>query len=399
MTRRLILKPGRDVPVRRGHPWVFSGAIARDEGAAEGDEADVVSAQGQFLGRATVQERSDIRGRLFDTQPGATLDAAGLRERIARARRRREAWLGADPEPAGLRLVFSESDGLPGLIADRYGATLVVQFLTASMARRREAVLAALAEVWQPAAVWERSDAEAVKLEGLEPRSGLVSGAAPAGPVEFMENGIRFLADLEHGHKTGFYLDQRAGRAAVAAWVARSGAKRVLDLFAYTGGFGIGARRAGAALVMAVDSSARAREMAMRHYALNGYADGAGFDYRVADAFETLRELKSAGETFDAIIVDPPRLTPSRAHLQRSLRAYKDANLQAIRLLKPGGLLATFCCSGLVDRTLFGKVIEGAARDAGRPMAILEHLFQSPDHPGKPGFGESEYLKGFVLGA
>ena len=399
MTRRFVLKPGRDVPVMRGHPWIFSGAIARDEGDTQADEVEVVSVKGTFLGQATVQESSDIRARIFDTQAGATLDEAGIRTRVQTARARREAWLGLQEEPAGLRVVFSESDGLPGLIVDRYGTTLVVQFLTSAMTRRREAALAALEAVWKPTAVWERSDADAVKLEGMEPRTGLVSGSAPAGPVEFSENGIRFLADLEHGHKTGFYLDQRAGRAAVAAWVKRSGAKRVLDVFAYTGGFGLSARKAGAEFVMSIDSSARAKEMAMRQVELNGYAGGTGFDYRVADAFETLRGLKNARETFDVIIVDPPRLTPSRAHLQRSLRAYKDANLQAIRLLKPGGLLATFCCSGLVDRDLYGKVIEGAARDAGRPMAILEHLAQSPDHPGKPGFAESEYLKGFVLGA
>lgn len=397
--RTLTLKPGRDVPVQRGHPWIFSGAIAREEGDLKADEADVVSARGAFLGRATVQDASDIRARLFDTQPGAALDEAGLLARIRQARARRDGWLGRPEEPAGLRVVFSESDGLPGLIADRYGETLVVQFLTGPMTRRREAVLAAFAEVWHPATVWERSDADAVKLEGLEFRTGLISGPEPAGPVEFLENGIRHLADLEHGHKTGFYLDQRAARESVAAWVRRSGAKRVLDVFAYTGGFGLSARKAGAEFVMFIDSSARAKETAMRQIALNGYPDGAGFDYRVADAFETLRGLKNANEKFDTIILDPPRLTPSRAHLQRSLRAYKDANMNAIRLLKPGGLLFTFCCSGLVDRVLYGKVVEGAARDAGRPMAILEHLFQSPDHPGKPGFAESEYLKGFVMGA
>jgi 23S rRNA (cytosine1962-C5)-methyltransferase len=399
MTRQLILKPGRDVPVQRGHPWIFSGAIAREEGDASADEADIVSSRGVFLGRATVQEPSDIRARLFDTHPDVTLNAAGLRARIRTARERREAWLGPQDEPAGLRVVFSESDGLPGLIVDRYGSTLVVQFLTGPMTRRRADVLAALEAVWKPATIWERSDADALKHEGLESRTGLVSGVAPAGPVEFKENGIRFLADLEHGHKTGFYLDQRAGRASVAAWVKRSGAKRVLDVFAYTGGFGLCARKAGADFVMSIDSSARAKETALKQYELNGYARGDGFDYRVDDAFETLRGLKNAGEKFDVIIVDPPRLTPSRAHLQRSLRAYKDANLCAIRLLKPGGLLFTFCCSGLVDRDLYGKVVEGAARDADRPLGILEHLFQSPDHPGKPGFAESEYLKGFVLGA
>lgn len=399
MTRKLILKPGRDVPVQRGHPWIFSGAIARGEGEPKADEADVVSASGVFLGRATVQDSSEIRARVYDVHPEGRLDAAGLLARIRTARERREAWLGRPEEPAGLRCVFSEVDGLPGLIVDRYADVLSVQILTGPMNSRREAVLDALEAVWKPSAIWDRSDVETLQHEGLEPRNGLLRGRAPEGPVEFRENGIRFLADLEHGHKTGFYLDQRANRASVAAWVKRSGAKRILDAFAYTGAFGLAARLAGAEQVVALDSSARAKEAALRHYELNGFAGGAGFDYRVGDAFEAMRALYQAGERFDVVVVDPPRLTASRANLPRSLRAFKDANLSAIRLLKPGGLLFTFCCSGLVDRDLYGKVVEGAARDADRPMAVLEHLFQSPDHPGKPGFAESEYLKGFVLGA
>jgi len=396
MSRRIILKPHREIPIRRGHPWVFSGAIAREEGNSEADEADILTAQGEFLGRATFHPGSEIRARLYDNDPAARLDAEGLRTRLRAARDRRRAWLGTPEEPAGERLVFSESDGLPGLIVDRYGRALVVQILTAFMDRRREILFRILEEEWPSALLLERSEGDLLKYEGLQPRTVSWKGNAPDGLV-FHENGLRFQADWQMGHKTGFYLDQRTARAAVARWIAACGAKRVLDVCAYTGAFSVYARKAGAEEIVAIDSSAHAREGALRHW--HGNNLGEGLTFRVENAFETLRGLVRAGERFDAIVLDPPKLAPNRSALTRALRAYKDLNLHACRLLKPGGLLFSFSCSGLVGRDLFLKVIEGAARDAGRPVRLLEHLSQSPDHPVKPGFEESEYLKGFVLGA
>lgn len=397
MAARIYLNKGGEVPVIRGHPWVYSGAIARhEEDPAGGDEAEVLTRDGAFIGRATWHPRSEIRARVFTASRDEALDEAGVRARVRAACERRVRWLGREPE-GGLRTVFSESDGLPGLIADRYGPVLVVQFLTEPWVRRREWALDALREFWKPETIWERSEAEVVRHEGLEPRAGLAWGRDLDGPVPFAEHGVRFLADVREGHKTGFYLDQRASRERAADWVRRTGARSVLDVFAYAGGFGLRARLAGAQTVVGLDSSARARDLALRLHELNGLDTGA-LDYRVGDAFELLRTLKGEGRTFDVAIVDPPRLAPHRHQLQRALRAYKDANMTALKLVAPGGLLLTFCCSGVVDRDLFEKVIEGAARDAGRRVYVLEHLAQPPDHPGKPGFAESEYLKGLVIG-
>ncbi len=395
MTCRIKLRKGREIPILRGHPWIMSGAIADLGGDADADEADVLAADGAFLGRATVHPSSEIRARLFGTGGGERLDETGLRARLTLARDRRQRWM---PGAETLRLVFSESDGLPGLIVDRYGAVLVTQVLTAPMERRRDVIVRLLQELYSPQAIWDRSDVDARRHEGLDPHKGLLVGTPPAFPVPFRDAGLTFLADIENGHKTGFYLDQRENRRRLTSWVTRLGAPRVLNAFAYTDSFGIVALKAGAASVLALDSSSAARELALQQHALNGLADPAKHDYRLGDAFEVLRDLRARGETFDLIVLDPPRLVNGRQRLHSGLRAYKDINLLALQLLVPGGVLVTFSCSGLVDRELFAKVIEGAARDARRPACILESLGQPPDHPRKPGFAESEYLKGFVVG-
>ena len=395
MTHQIQLRKGREIPILRGHPWIMSGAIAAQSGDTGEDEADVVTAAGAFLGRATVHPESEIRARLFGITGGEHLDEAGLRARLTLARDRRQRWL---PGTEAVRLVFSESDGLPGLIVDRYGTVLVMQVLTAPMERRRETIQHLLQELFSPKAIWDRSDVDTRRHEGLEPRKGLLSGAPPSLPLTFRDGGLSFLADIENGHKTGFYLDQRENRRRLTSWVSRLGAPRMLNVFAYTDSFGVVALKAGAASVLALDSSNTARELALQQHALNGTADPARQEYRLGDAFEVLRDLRTRAETFDLIVLDPPRLVSGRQRLHSGLRAYKDINLIALQLLRPGGVLFTFSCSGLVDRELFGKVIEGAARDARRPACILESLGQPPDHPRKPGFAESEYLKGFVVG-
>ena len=342
MTQQIQLRKGREIPILRGHPWIMSGAIAAQNGDAGEDEADVVTAGGAFLGRATVHPSSEIRARLFTTAAGDRLDEAGLRARLTLARDRRRRWL---PGAESLRLVFSESDGLPGLIVDRYGAVLVTQVLTAPMERRRDTIQRLLQELFSPTAIWDRSDVDARRHEGLEPRKGLLAGSPPPFPLTFRDGGLTFLADIENGHKTGFYLDQRENRRRLTSWVSRLGAPRVLNVFAYTDSFGVVALKAGAASVLALDSSSAARDLALRQHELNGTADPARREYRLGDAFETLRELLARGESFDLIVLDPPRLVSGRQRLHAGLRAYKDINRLALQLLGPGGVLVTFSCS------------------------------------------------------
>ena len=397
MSLKLHLKAGREIPILRGHPWIMSGAISRAEGNRNLDEADIFTSSGTFLARATVHPSSEIRARVFDTEAGAHLDAPGIRTRLQLAIERRQRWL-----PWGLttaaRLVSSECDGLPGLIVDRYADVLVIQLLTAPWESRRDILVECLKDLLHPRTIWERSDVDVRRHEELEPRKGLLAGSPLTAPVPFIEDGLHFLADVEEGHKTGFYLDQRANRQCLTRWVTQLGSPRVLNVFAYTDSFGICALKAGASSVLSFDSSASAQTLSERQLALNPDCDPTRREYRLGDAFESLRQLRDAQERFDLIILDPPKLVSRKAKLQQGLRAYKDINLLACQLLNPGGVIFSCSCSGIVDRELFGKVIEGAARDAHRPVQFLDHLGQPPDHPRKPGFAESEYLKGFVIG-
>jgi 23S rRNA (cytosine1962-C5)-methyltransferase len=397
MTLRLQLKPGRDIPIIRGHPWIMSGAIALVKGDEQEDEADIVSASGTFIARATVHPSSEIRARVFSTQPDDRLDEAGVRARLARAVERRQKWMPVSPE-GSVRLVFSESDGLPGLIVDRFADVVVVQILTAPWETRRPHLVTALVDLLHPRTIWERSDVDVRRHEALEPRKGLLWGQPVTEPRPFKEAAWQFLADVENGHKTGFYLDQRANRQKLATWTRRFGKPRVLNVFAYSDSMGIAALQAGAGHLVSIDSSTSARDLAYRQYALNADCDASRRDYRIGDAFETLRTLRDEKARFDIIVLDPPRLVTRKDRLVPGLRAYKDINLLASQLINPGGVLFTFSCSGLVDRELFGKVIEGAARDAQRPVQFIDDLGQPPDHPRKPNFPESEYLKGFVVG-
>lgn len=381
----------------RGHPWIMSGAISRASGNRSLDIADIIAANGSFIARATVHPSSEIRARVFSTTAGDQLDAPGIKTLLKRAIERRQRWL-----PWGLdtatRLVASECDSLPGLVVDRYADVLVVQILTAPWEVRRDMLVEILQDLLHPRTIWERSDVDVRRHEELEPRKGLLAGAPLSGPVAFREGEFRFLSDVENGHKTGFYLDQRFNRQSLTRWVGQLGKPRVLNVFAYTDSFGICALMAGASQVISLDSSVSAKELSDRQLALNPGCNPALRDYRLGDAFEQLRKLREEQERFDLIILDPPKLVSRKAKMQQGLRAYKDINLLACQLMNPGGVLFSYSCSGLVDRDLFGKVIEGAARDAKRPVQFLDNLGQPPDHPRKPGFAESEYLKGFVVG-
>ncbi|MGH2542086.1 MAG: class I SAM-dependent rRNA methyltransferase [Ardenticatenaceae bacterium] len=384
------LKPQRDRSVRNRHPWLFSGAIAQAE-AEPGELVAVRAAGGEHLGWGYYNPASQIRVRMLvwgDAPP----DEEWWRRQIEQSVALR-APLFADGHTNGARLVNAESDGLPGLVVDRYGEWLVLQALTLGIERRKEWLAELLRQMTSPRGIYERSDEPVRRLEGLEKVAGPLAGAAPPGEVEIVENGLRFLVNLATGHKTGFYLDQRENRALAGAHAA---GKRVLNCFAYTGGFSIYAARAGAAHVTGVDTSQAALELAVENYRLNDL-DPEAHEFIVADVFQLLRDYRREGRRFDLIVLDPPKFAHSKRDLEPACRGYKDINLHALQLLAPGGLLFTFSCSGLVAADLFQKVLFGASLDAGVEAQILQPLWQAADHPVRLSFPEGAYLKGFVL--
>jgi 23S rRNA (cytosine1962-C5)-methyltransferase len=321
----------------------------------------------------------------------ATIDAAFIAERVRRAvAARREAF---DADHDGGRLVHAESDGLPGVIADRYGDVVVVQLLAAGAEAWRDVIVKALAAVTGAGAIVERSDADVRALEGLEPRVGVLRGRVE-GPVEFREAGLVYAVDVLGGQKTGFYLDQRDNRRIVGA---HARGREVLNAFCYTGGFTLAALAQGAARVVSIDSSAGALALARANLARNPALDATRATWIEADVFAELRRLRDRGESFDLVVLDPPKFAPTAQHAARAARAYKDINLFALRLLRPGGLLATFSCSGGVSADLFQKIVAGASLDANTDAAIVGRLGASADHPVALSFPEGDYLKGLLV--
>lgn len=390
----LILHPGKEKSVLRRHPWLFSGAVAQLDGRARpGDTVDVVSHEGRPLGRAAWSPASQIRARMWSFAADETIDHAFFKRRVAASVTRRAAL----PELAGqqgLRLIHAESDGLPGVIADRYGDTVVVQLTTAGADKWRAAIADSLQKAAGCERIYERSDVEVRSLEGLEPVTGWLHGAASEGDIVIAENGVRMAVDIVGGHKTGFYLDQRENRHRVAQ-LARD--RRVLNCFCYTAGFSLQALAGGAREVVSMDSSGPALATAQRNLALNPQLEPARAIWREADVFAELRNLRAAGERYGLVILDPPKFANTAAHADRAARAYKDINLHAMQLLAPGGLLMTYSCSGGVDAELFRKIVAGAALDAGRTARIVQHLHGAADHPVDLAFPEGEYLKGLLL--
>ena len=388
----LKLKAGREKSLRHRHPWLFSGAIEAVHGEpAAGDTVSVVAADGTLLARAAYSPSSQIRARVWSFDPRVTIDAGFFRQRIDRAVAARAAM--RDERHTGCRLVHAESDGLPGVVADRYGEVVVVQLSSAGAERWRDAIVDALAAVPGVSCVYERSDANVRKLEGLPPRIGVVRGELPA-PVLFREDGLVYRADVVAGQKTGFYLDQRDNRRAIRALAA---GREMLDVFCYTGGFTLAALAGGAARVTSLDSSQAALAQARENLAANPALDGERAEWLEADAFATLRKFRDAARSFDLIVVDPPKFAPTAAHAERAARAYKDVNLWALKLLRPGGLLATFSCSGGIDAELFRKIVAGAALDAGAEAAIVGRFGPGADHPVALAFPEGDYLKGLLI--
>jgi 23S rRNA (cytosine1962-C5)-methyltransferase len=395
MKARVILKKGRAKPVNQRHPWIYSGAIDRVEGdPADGDVVDVRDAGNNWLARGYINQQSQIVVRLLTWRPDEVIDGAFWHSRLACAVAARKP-LADDASTNAYRLVHAESDYLPGLIVDRYANWLVVQFLTLGIERRRDEIVEGLAGLVSVGGICERSDADVRVKEGLERRAGMLWGEQPPKEIEIVENGHRFVVDLCEGHKTGFYLDQRENRARLSAFC--QGAE-VLDAFAYTGGFSVYAAAGGAKQITLVDGSAPSLALAQRNLAINALG-GAAVELVEGNVFSVLRGYRAQSRRFDVIILDPPKFAPSGREVEKASRAYKDVNLLAFQLLRSGGVLSTFSCSGAVTADLFRKIVFGAALDAERDVQVIGHLAQGSDHPVALTFPEGAYLKGLICRA
>ena len=386
------LKPGREKSLRRRHPWVFSGAVGRVDGEPEpGATVELVGSAGEFLARGAWSPASQIRARVWSFEANEAIDASFFRRRLARAveSRRRLELLDAH---GACRLVFSESDGLPGLIVDRYGEFLVCQFSSAGAEAWAETIVELLVELCNPRGIYERSEGGARHKEGLSSRRGLLAGEEPPAEVTIAAGGVRLVVDIANGQKTGAYLDQQRNRERVAAHARDA---EVLDAFSYTGGFAIACLKAGARRATLIDSSPDALKLAEREAASNDVLDRCRFV--AANVFDELRVLREAGTRFDLVVLDPPKFVHSADQVTAGSRGYKDINMLGLELVRPGGVLATFSCSGHVDAALFQKIVAGAAVDAGCTAQIIERLSQPPDHPVATEFPEADYLKGLIL--
>jgi len=385
------LHPGRERSLLRRHPWIFDSAIAKG-GADPGETVRVEGHDGVFLAWAAYSPASRIRARAWSFLEADRIDAHFFRKRLCEAVGLRQRL---NPPSDGVRLVHGESDGLPGFVVDRYGDTLVAQFLSAGAERWKKVLADGLLEATGLDRLYERSDANARSLEGLPEVTGWLRGTGPT-ELTIREHGWQFALDIAGGHKTGFYLDQRESRARFADWVRRFGAQKVLNCYCYTGGFTVAALAAGAGEVTSIDSSGPALERARANVALNGF-DAARSTFLDADVNASLRRFGEEGRTFDAIVLDPPKLAPTAAHAERAARAYKDINRLGLKLLAPGGLLFTFSCSGGISADLFHKIVASAGTDAAVDGYIADRLGAAPDHPMTLAFPEGEYLKGLVV--
>jgi len=387
----LRLKPGKERSLLRRHPWLFESAIGRG-GADAGETVRVESAEGQFLAWAAFSPSSKIRARVWSFDELQRIDTSFFAAACAYAVRARARF---DIQSNGVRLVHGESDGLPGLIVDRYGDTLVAQFTSAGVERWKEVIADALLAATGLTKLYERSDASSRALEGLPESTGWLRGSGEVDLV-LQEHDWQLAVNIAEGHKTGFYLDQRDSRQRFADYARRLKFERVLNCYCYTGGFTVAALTGGAAHVTSIDSSGPAIEKAAANVALNGFESGRA-TFMDADVNASLRQFVEQGRSFDAIVLDPPKFAPTVAHADRAARAYKDINRLAFKLLEPGGVLFTYSCSGGISADLFHKIVASAGCDAGVDGYIHERMGGAPDHPMTINFPEGEYLKGLVV--
>lgn len=392
MAIRIKLKPGREKSLERRHPWVFSNGIHNVKGKPEaGETVDVVAHDGHWLGRGAWSPESQIQVRIWTFDREEQIDREFFKRRILRAQAGRDDLI-REQGLTGYRLIAAESDGLPGITIDKYANVLVCQLLSMGADVWRDTIVDVLAELYPDCAIYERSDVDSRKKEGLAATMGLLHGTLPEMPVIIEENGIKIAVDVTKGHKTGFYLDQRDNRAIAARFVK---GKSVLNCFCYTGTFSLYAAKAGAASIENVDVSALALDTARLNMRVNGLSDD-NVHYNEADVFKLLRQYRDEGKTFDVIVLDPPKFADNKSQLNGACRGYKDINMIALQLLNPGGVLLTFSCSGLMPADLFQKIVADAALDAKREIQFIERLSQASDHPIGSAFPEGFYLKGLV---
>ncbi|MBV8502895.1 MAG: class I SAM-dependent rRNA methyltransferase [Paucibacter sp.] len=389
--KTITVRAGKERSLQKRHPWVFEGSIAKG-GADSGELVRVQSVDGAFLGWGAYSPKSAIRVRVWSFDEAERIDAAFFARRIARAiALRKRLVIDSD----ALRLVHGEADGLPGLVVDRYGDTLVAQFGAAGVERWKKTICEALLGATGLTRLYERSDASVRALEGLPEATGWLAGGGDTA-LTIREHQWRLSLDVAEGHKTGYYLDQRDNRKRFAEAVRHHGCRRVLNCFSYTGGFSVAALTGGASEVISVDSSAPALARANAHVELNGF-EASRHQALDADVNATLRAMIHEGRRFDAIVLDPPKFAPTISHAERAARAYKDINRLGLQLLEPGGLLFTFSCSGGIAPDLFHKIVAGAGLDAGVDGAIIERVAAAPDHPQTICFPEGDYLKGLMI--
>jgi len=392
MTVRLILAKGREKSLLRRHPWVFSGAVARMEGKAQlGETIDICDSQGKWLAKGAWSPESQIRARVWSWQADESIDIDFFVKRLQAAQQLRD-WLAERDDLDSYRLIAGESDGLPGVTIDRFGTFLVMQLLSAGAEYQRAAIITALQKCYPDCAIYDRSDVSVRKKEGLELVQGPVTGEIPPPLLPITEHGMRLLVDIQTGHKTGYYLDQRDSRLATRRYAQN---KRVLNCFSYTGGFAVSALLGGCTEVLSVDTSQAALDIARENVELNGL-DLTKAQFVRDDVFKLLRRYRDEGEKFDLIVMDPPKFVENKNQLNGACRGYKDINMLAMQLLNPGGILLTFSCSGLMATDLFQKIIADAALDAQRDVQFIEQFRQAADHPVIASYPEGMYLKGFA---
>jgi 23S rRNA (cytosine1962-C5)-methyltransferase len=387
----IIIAKDRIKSLQQRHPWIFAGSVKKVIGnPGNGETVLVRDEDGKSFGWASYSPTSAIRGRMLSWDAEESIGAEWVHKHLAIAIQQRDAML--DEQNTACRLVHGESDFFPGLIVDRYADQVVVQFLTSGSEFWKKEIIDSLQQLTGVKNIFERSDVDVRKLEGLEQVKGVLSGKEPTSYIRIMENGIAFDVDVINGQKTGFFLDQRFNRKLIQDYCK---GKRVLNTFCYSGGFSAYAYQGGAGQVISMDASEDAITLGRSNMRINDFPDVES-DWITADVFHWLRRYRDSRESFDVIVLDPPKFAPTAHQVKQAARGYKDINLLAFKLLNPGGILMTFSCSGGVDRELFRKIVAGAAADAGRDVQILQSMEQSPDHPVALSFPEGAYLKGLV---